>query len=367
MKVSFFTIEEFKYHIKNRNSKIILFGAGAIGQIIAPQLLKQNNLWKWVDCYIDNDSSKWGKYVYVSSERVEIKSPDYLKQCDDNTLLIINISRYDEVLEQLETMALLGEKTVALMPQLLIDTFCSEESKGTPYKNLEPLIPKKIHYMWLGGKELPYNLRKCMETWEEYCPDYEIIRWDESNYDYKKNPYMKQAYDCGAFGFVPDFARLDILYNEGGFYLDTDVELIRSLDSMRYQEAFCGVEKWQILNFGGGSGAIKGHPMIKKFIDNRGKLSFIDNLGNQNRNTCGYYDTQVALSEGYVINGETQCINGLNIFAYDYFHPYDYMTGELTISDNTFSIHHFNGGWMDEHMKIQNKKTEERYQIQKDT
>lgn len=347
---------------ENSNYPIILFGAGAIGQVVAPELLKQHDIFDKIDCYIDNDSSKWNTTIDVKNKQIEVKSPEYLNQCDENTIIIINISRYAQVIEQLEQMECTRKMTAVIMPMLLIENFCKDVSIGTPIKSDAPVIPQKIHYIWLGRKEIPYNLRKCIETWEEKCPDYEIIRWDEDNYDFSKHPYMKQAYECGAYGFVPDYARLDILYNEGGFYFDTDVVMKKSLDELRYQEAFCGVEKWQILNFGGGSGAVKGHPMIRKFLDARDKILFLDENGKQNRNTCGFYDTQTALAEGYQINGKTQNIQGMNIYAYDYFHPYDYMSGITNETENTVSVHQFNGGWMDEAMKEQNRLAIAKYQ-----
>ena len=103
---------------------------------------------------------------------------------------------------------------------------------------------------------MPGSLKRCIDSWKKYCPDYEIKRWDESNYDISKSSYMKGAYESKKWGFIPDYARLDILYNYGGFYLDTDVELVRSLDELRYQPAFSGVEKWSVVNIGGCSGAV---------------------------------------------------------------------------------------------------------------
>ncbi len=105
---------------------------------------------------------------------------------------------------------------------------------------------------------------------------------------------MEQAYKAGAYGFVPDCARLDILYYYGGFYLDTDVELLKSLDELCSQEAFCGVEKWQVLNFGGCSGAVRKTSYDKKFLDKRNQIYFWM-IKNQNKNTCGFYDTRVIL------------------------------------------------------------------------
>ena len=103
------------------------------------------------------------------------------------------------------------------------------------------MIPKKIHYCWFGGNPLPELAIRCIESWKKYCPDYEIIRWDESNYDVTKNKYMYQAYENKRWGFVPDYARLDIIYNYGGIYLDTDVELLNSLDDLLDQKCFLGI------------------------------------------------------------------------------------------------------------------------------
>lgn len=355
------SFDEFAKRIKQEKRNIVLFGAGAIGAVIAPQILSSLCIFEYVDCYLDNDSSKWGKTVNVNGRDINIRPSQYLENCPDDTVVLINISRYVDVIAQLEQMDCTKQMDIYIMPMMLIHNFCEDESKGQPIMDDIPLIPKKIHYMWLGGTALPDNLKKCKESWKKYCPDYVIIEWNENNYDLSKHPYMMQAYEKKAYGFVPDYARLDILYTEGGIYLDTDVELKRTIEHLRYQGAFCGVEKWQIVNFGGMSGAIKGHPMIKKFLDGRKDISFIDSCGRQNRNTCGYYDTQIAINEGYNIDGTTQSINNMNIYGYDYFHPYDYMSGILNETVNTYSIHWFNGGWLDEQSKIANEKTRNEY------
>ena len=103
------------------------------------------------------------------------------------------------------------------------------------------MIPKVIHYCWFGGNEMSALEKKCIESWKTQCPDYEIIRWDETNYDVTKNLYMQQAYAAKKWAFVSDYARLDILYQHGGFYLDTDVELLQSLDALRTHAAFAGI------------------------------------------------------------------------------------------------------------------------------
>lgn len=354
--------ETLRKDVIGSGAGIIMFGAGAIGQVTVPEILKEHDVLSFVDCYVDNNQAMWGKTISACGKCFEVKSPEYLSNCRKDTIILLNISRFSEVLKQLEDMPCTGEMGCYVMPMMLIHNFCKVKSQGKPLLANEQLIPKKLHYMWLGGGELPDTLKRCIDSWEKYCPDYEIIRWDENNYDISKHQYMKEAYEAKAYGFVPDYARLDILYNEGGIYLDTDVEIKRNIDDLLYQEAFCGVEKWQIINFGGMSGAVKGHPMVKKFLDAREDILFINPDGSQNRNTCGYYDTKVALDNGYRIDGTTQCLNGMNIYAYDYFHPYDYMTGLLNMTENTHSVHWFNGGWLDDKMREANKESQRAYE-----
>ena len=112
------------------------------------------------------------------------------------------------------------------------------------------MIPKIIHYCWFGGNPLPELAQKCIASWKKYCPDYEIIEWNEANYDVSKCAYMKEAYQAKKWGFVPDYARFDIIHNHGGIYLDTDVEIIRSLDGLLENRAFMGFESENYVNPG---------------------------------------------------------------------------------------------------------------------
>lgn len=355
------SFEQMSEEIIKQNRSIVIFGAGVIGTVTAPEVLQQHGLLKRLLFYVDNSSNMWGKKLHVRDRMIEIMPVDKLSEMKENVAVILAISRYTEALEQLQEISCQNQMTCYFMPMMCIHNFCNGVSKGEPVLTKQPCIPKTIHYMWLGKKEIPINLQKCIESWKQYCPDYEIVRWDESNYDISKNKYMEEAYKAGAYGFVPDYARLDILYRYGGIYMDTDVEVIRNLDALLYQEAFCGVEKWQVINFGGCSGASKENPIILEFLNERQGISFLNVDGSQNKNTCGYYDTRIALRNGYRINGRTQNILGMNIYAYDYFHPYDYMSGQTLKTENTYTIHRFNGGWLDEEMKAANENAAKQY------
>lgn len=355
------SLELMNKEMIERDMSIVVFGAGVIGTVTVPELLRQYDLWDRVLFYIDNSCREHRKAVNIGNKAVDVRPADQLNNVGKNTAIIIAISRYAEVLKQLEKMPCTDDMIVYIMPMVCIHNFCSSISDGLPLLEDKPLIPKKIHYIWLGKKPIPDNLQKCINSWKRYCPDYEIIRWDESNYDISKNDYMKQAYEAGAYGFVPDYARLDILYQYGGIYMDTDVEVVKSLDDMLYQRAFCGVEKWQTINFGGCSGAVKGHEALRQLLDYRKNSSFLCEDGSQDKTTCGYYDTKVALRNGYVMNGKTQNIMEMNIYAFDYFHPYDYMSRQIIRTKNTYTIHWFNGGWLDEKMRQDNINTANEY------
>lgn len=362
MKMRCLDFESLSKDIQNNNNKIVMFGAGVVGGIIAPQILNRYEILSYVDCYIDNDSTRWGSKLKICGREIQINSPKYLDECDSNTVIMLNISRYSGALDQLRNMSATQNMICYIFPMLCVHNYCLSESHGEAKLTKSPIIPKKIHYMWLGRKQLPDNLKRCIDSWRRYCPDYEIIEWNEDNYDIDKNIYMKEAYQVGGYGFVPDYARLDILYNHGGIYMDTDEELFRSLDDMLYQEAFCGVEKWQDISFGACAGAVPGHPMIKKFLDARKNMHFVNPDGSYNKNTCGFYDTPTALEEGYLVNGRTQSVKGLNIYGYDYFVPYDYMTGTCNRTNNTYSVHWYNGGWLDEEKRVENEKTASKYE-----
>ena len=211
----------------------------------------------------------------------------------------------------------------------------------------EDKIPKKIHYCWFGGKQLPKAVIENINSWKKYCPDYEIIEWNEKNYDIKKNKYMYQAYKNKIWGFVPDYARLDIIYNEGGIYLDTDVELIKSLDPLLEYDAFMGFEDDIHVSPGLGFGAKKHHNTIRQLRDMYNDYSFIKEDGKTNRKPSPQYNTEFLLKHGLVCGNTRQRVADIEIFPKDFFCPIDFSTGRKNITENTISIHKFEMSWID--------------------
>lgn len=210
------------------------------------------------------------------------------------------------------------------------------------------MIPKIIHYCWFGGAEIPEHDKKCIESWKKYCPDYQIIRWDESNYDYKKNPYMKEAYEAKKWGFVPDFARLDIVYEHGGIYLDTDVEIIRNIDDLLENWAYMGFEVGgKLVSPGLGFGAEKHFPLLKKMMDDiYGNRRFKLGEGDYDTTPSPMLNVEFLMQYGLKKNNLLQTIEGMTVYPSDWLCPIDTKTAVFSSTDNTHTIHHFHASWL---------------------
>lgn len=104
------------------------------------------------------------------------------------------------------------------------------------------MIPKIIHYCWFGKGLIPQSQKECIKSWRKYCPDYRVICWNEQNFDVGWSPYTREAYKRKKWAFVSDVARIMALCEMGGIYMDTDVELMGSLDPYITDRAFSGIE-----------------------------------------------------------------------------------------------------------------------------
>lgn len=213
------------------------------------------------------------------------------------------------------------------------------------------MIPKKIHYCWFGRNPLPEDALKCIASWRKYLPDYEIIEWNEDNFDVNAIPYTAQAYSAKKYAFVSDYARFKILYENGGLYFDTDVEVIRSLDHIIDNGAFMGIEKSLAttkgtgcigVNAGLGLGAESGLPIYKRILD------FYENRSFENETSTVVTNvTQLLMLEGLKNENEMQYVAGIRIYPAEYFCPMDSTTGIIDITSSTVSIHHYSCSWID--------------------
>ncbi len=207
------------------------------------------------------------------------------------------------------------------------------------------MIPKRIHFCWFGGKEKPKKIRACIDSWYRFCPDYEILEWSEENFDVQKYSFSKYCHAQEKWAFLSDMARLAVVYEHGGFYFDTDVELIRPIEELRNLPAFFGFENSTMVNTGQGFGAEAGNPVVHEML-----LPYLNFIGKADEIgtlvPCPRVNTEVLLRLGLVQNGQRQNVPGAEIFPVEYFNPYDDPTGVLSITDHTYSIHWYGKSWL---------------------
>ena len=212
------------------------------------------------------------------------------------------------------------------------------------------MIPKIIHYCWFGRGAMPELAFKCIESWKKYLPDYEIKEWNEDNFDVNAIPYTREAYEAKKYAFVSDYARFWILYNYGGLYFDTDVEVIKSMSHIIEKGAFMGFENNEPSTTGVAPGLGLGveamHPLYKEIKEYYEKEHFIKEDGSKNLNTVVSRVTGILVDNGLQVDNSFQTINGINIFPYEYFCPIRVSDGKLNLTDNTVTIHHYAASWV---------------------
>lgn len=212
------------------------------------------------------------------------------------------------------------------------------------------MIPKKIHYCWLSDDEMPEKLQKCIDSWYKYLPDYEFIKWDLTRFTLDKSIWVKQAFERKKYAFAADYIRLYALATEGGIYLDSDVEVLKSFDSLLHLPYFIceenspqGIEAAII-------GAEKGTTWILKSLEYYTEKQFIKEDGGYNTTVLPSILKNVIINNFKIqmINSPFDFIyenNVVCVFPSEYFSPKNYVTKKIFITPQTFSIHHFSGSW----------------------
>ena len=208
------------------------------------------------------------------------------------------------------------------------------------------MIPKVIHYCWFGGKSIPKEYLGYIESWKKYLPEYEIKRWDESNFDIHCNRFVEAAYNAKKYAFVSDFARFSILEKWGGVYFDTDVEVIRKLDEVINAGPFLGEQVKGRVAAGLGMAAEPNMEFYRRIVELYNNMNFDLSMDSNKQVTVVQHVTDMLIEYGY--NPEDngiQKICGINIYPPDYFNPQDFQTGIITLTNNTHTIHHFAESW----------------------
>lgn len=340
---------EFKKYIGEK--KIYIFGAGRALESCLELYFEG----KRIEKIVDNNADIWGTYIFHCNEAIEVigtkKFAELLtskKEIEQSVLMITSPFYAAEIVEELNLIPELDGLECFL--QILIRN-TKEEVPKFSFTEGVPKIPKKIHYIWIGGKEMPDKFQRNLETWKKYNPDYEIIQWNESNYDFKKIDYMKEAYEAQAWGFVPNYARLDIIYNYGGIYLDVDVEVIDSFDTLLNDDVFMGMGCADRINHGQGFGAREKHPIIVEMMRKFEKSHFLLPNGRPGKKPCHTYIHPIMKKYGFEIANYYQKQDGIVLYPAEVMSPLTIEGMPDFFSKNTVSIHQEVGTWKSEKEK----------------
>ena len=197
------------------------------------------------------------------------------------------------------------------------------------------MIPKKIHYCWFGRNPIPKKLMRCIDSWRRFCPDYEIIEWNEDNFDVNMNGYTRMCYEQKKFAFLSDYVRLLVVERHGGVYFDTDVELVKPIDGLLKNDAFYCYETPDYVATGLGFGSVAHGKSINAM------LSEYDPLLNGDKGVigCPKLNTSALVKLGLKPDGALYHVADAVVLSSDYMNPFDPATGVLNKTKNTISIH----------------------------
>ena len=218
------------------------------------------------------------------------------------------------------------------------------------------MIPKIIHYCWFGRNPLPLSAEQCIESWKKFLPDYEIKEWNEDNFDVFSIPYTREAYEQKKYAFVSDYARFWILYNYGGIYFDTDVQVLKKMDDFIANGPFMGIEtngvvgeRYPDVAAGLGMGAYPKMDFYRKVLQSYAASHFVKTEdpkeGEKVQKTVVDFVTEQLREFGLKKTDKIQNIASMTLYPSEYMCPKNYITNVTTITEKTVTIHHYDATW----------------------
>lgn len=352
--------DRFNEYIRGKN--IICYGAGKMLDEMSEILTDLPELCASIRI-TDGNLQKHGMERELYGRKYIIEGLKNVIRDENNTVILITSGA---ILEILQTLSEKVPDEIPVFSFLLMrkenyekELITLQDCDEIMGKQEQEQIPRKIHYFWFGGKRIPDDYKRNIETWYKMCPDYDVILWDESNCDLNECHYVKEAYEHGRYGFVPDYFRLKTIYEQGGIYLDTDVKLLKPLDELLFLRAYAGFEDNAKVAFGVGFGAKAEFSILKEMYEAYENLSFVNADGSLNTIASPTYQTEVLKKHGLKCNGRMQIVDGMTILPMNYLTVQSNHTGRQYITKNSFSIHQYAASWFTDKDRENKRKAEE--------
>lgn len=337
-------LDELQNHIEGQ--RVVLFGIGEYFELYMKEKMPIEVL-QSVNYAVDN--SRYDSVLHISDNKdVPVYSPSKLLG-EDKCVILIGSSNYmSEMYEQLKGMNLCDDICCYIFPLIMVNSAGRQNiqiKKQIEVTKSAPQIPKVLHSFWFSGEKKPEAYQKCMDSWKKVCPEYEIYEWNTDNYDYTKHPFMQKAIAEKKWAFASDYARLDVIYHQGGIYLDMDVELLHSLDSLLGCEAFFTFDTQNDIDLGTFA-AKKENCLVKRLMGLYDDVVFSGDMKKMNQLCQPRYIRPVLKEIGLELNGNMQLIDGMVFLPRNYLVPQDSIVYEMSaMTEDTMAIHRYNAGW----------------------
>ena len=352
--ISGVSYDDFVNKIKTDNLQIIGYGAGLAAMSIEDMFI-ESGIGSNVCCYIDGNPDKRGTAITLFGKAFTIQGISDLIKIDlSGKVILLTLEVFGAVIDDLSKYKELDGLPCYIFPELnrsylqgviTGDNFCT-----SGYKNDfgSERIPRVIHYCWFGGGKMTDLMKDCISSWHEHNPSYEIIEWNESNYNINTNNYTKQVYETGQFAILSDYARLDILYKHGGIYLDVDIKAYKSFDGLLHNHAFIGYNEWPIV-----ASAVCGSTPKSEIIrlmrdDPRSNMNFINEDGSYNLAYNCFYETNCLARFGFKKDFSYQKVMGMAVYPPCFFNHLGKLGLLAEIDERTYTVHMGARSWADE-------------------
>lgn len=346
--------------MKIREKNIICWGLGRHFYSTTYHFLEMANLIPRVRCLVDSNVKGVDKRYAEKLSGCPIIVPDDIKDwVDDNTIILISVADYGAIVDvinanpDIQNVDWLPDRFLAMLQtdDEILNVPKTPNAPKPYHKNSEIRIPKIINTFWFSNDPIPEKYQKCVDSWKKYCPDYEIRIWSLNDYNPHGNRYFEEAISVKKWAFASDFSRIDIICQNGGVYMDLDVEVVKPLDDLLHNDAYLGFEDFIQIDCGSGFGATKGNKIFEEIRDEYKDRVFILPDGSFDQTTCPKIYTPVLERHGLKRNGSFQEVEDITVYPFEYLSAKSFLTGIIYQTENTYTIHHHEGSWLTEESK----------------
>ncbi len=354
------TVKEYFEKLKTKD--IVCWGSGKRFRYNTHPFLCKSGLIENFKGFVDTGGIKDVVYDDKSYARI---SKEKLGEMDSNcTVILIAVNGYEEIMDQIQADYRLSmfEAVPALYLESLYEDLLLLSGDKAPVdyrKNDRPVIPKIIHGIWFSGSSMPKLYQRCLKSWKKYAPDYEIKIWNLEMYKPEHCLFFQQAIEYRNWAFASDYARADILRRYGGIYMDLDVEMLRSIDDLLYNDAYMSFESLDRIECGSGMGARQGHPILNEICESYESRPYLKADGTWDNSTCPVRYTQVIEKHGLKKNGGFQFVEDITVYPFEVLTGKSFDTGIIYSTKLSYTLHHHNGSWIPDsaHRAIRDRYT----------